>query len=194
MAEPYTPFSSDLTRARFLRRSFDVLVALQVFNVVPAESVMEQFRIARAILNPGGVLVLLKVRLLNLSYPAGSSETHLFFNLLQAAVDQAWPGLLHGEPLIETTFLDADVDALMGWNPMLCEQAALGALTIPDDMENQDKVLLQKLLEQARRQVFNPDALHFLWLGLKAQGIGFTLVEGEHHADSGFYYQVLRRE
>jgi len=194
ITNPYTPLSSDLTRARFLRRSFDVLVALQVFNVVPAESVMEQFRIARAILSPGGILLLLKVRLLNLSYPTGSSETHLFFNLLHAAVNKAWPGLLDKKPVIETTFLDADVDALMGWNHVLCEQAAKGALSVPEDMEGQDRVLLQQLLEQARRQIFNPDALHFHWLGLKAQGIGFTRVTGDHEPDSGFYYHIFRRE
>lgn len=191
--DPFTPLPSDLTRAKFLRRSFDALLALQVFNVVPAENVMEQFRIARGILNPGGILALFKVRLLNISYPIGTSETHLFFNLLQQAVDRAWPDLIAGQPLIETTFLDADVDALMGWSAKLCQEAAKG-LAIPKDTEGQDRELLEKLLDQAKRQIFNPDALHFAWLALKAQGIGFSPVASEHHPDLGFYYQILRRE
>jgi CRP-like cAMP-binding protein len=191
--DPFTPLPSDLSRAKFLHRSFDALVALQVFNVVPAEHVMEQFRIARGIINPGGILCLFKVRLLNISYPTGTSETHLFFHLLQRIVERAWPGILEGRPLIETTFLDADLDALMGWNETLCRKAGAG-LAIPPEVEGQERGLLGVLLDQARRQVFNPDALHFYWLALKAQGIGFTPLVSEHQPDLGFYYQIMRRE
>ena len=194
IVDPYTPIPSDLGRARYLRQTFDMLLALQVFNMIPAESVMEQFRIARGLIEPGGHLIVFKVRLVNVSYAIGSSETHLFFELLESLVDRAWPGIRGKEPVIHTTFLDADMDALMGWNHAICRRAAADELEIPDSLETHNRELLAMLLDQAKHTIFSPDALHFNWLVSKASGIGFSLESSDQFPDLGFYYQVYVRE
>lgn len=194
VADPFTPLPSDLSRAKFLRRGFDGLVALQVFNTVPAERVMEQFRIARGLIHPGGILMLVKARVVNVNYAVGSSETHLFFELLRDLVDEAWPGLRGEEQLIQTVFLDADFDALMSWNQALIDQAGRKQLEIPPNMEGVSRTMLELLLEQARRAIFNPDAIHFAWLSEKARGMGFTLTDSEHDPDLGYYFQLYTRE
>ncbi|MCH8068154.1 MAG: hypothetical protein IID16_02605, partial [Candidatus Marinimicrobia bacterium] len=44
--DPFPPIKSDLSRGKFLNRKFDILIALQVFNVIPADQIAEQFLIA----------------------------------------------------------------------------------------------------------------------------------------------------
>ena len=193
VTDPFTPRPSDLSKAKFSDETFDTMVALQVFNVVHADQVVEQFKIAHRLIKPGGYLFLLKVRLVNIKYAAGSSETQLFFELLETLADQNWPGARGDSPIIETTFMDADLDPLMGWNKALCVKAAADELQASDEMSQEDRELLERFLVQAKAQVFNPDTLHFHWLSAKALQAGFTVEEHAHQADLGFYYQMLYR-
>ena len=193
VTDPFTPRPSDLSRAKFSNETFDAIVALQVFNVVPADQVVEQFKIAHRLIKPGGYLFLLKVRLLNIKYRAGSSETQLFFELLESLADQVWPGAREGLPIIETIFIDADLDPLMGWNMALCAKAGASKLKAPDELSQENRELLERFLVQAKAQTFNPDTLHFHWLSAKALEAGFTVEENAHQADLGFYYQMLYR-
>lgn len=190
---PFSPLSSDLSRARFQQHTFDILVALQVFNIVPQKTLGEQFEIARRLVRPGGYLFLVKSRLVNVSYAPGSSETELFFHHLEAIVDRYWPGVRGDGPLIETTFVDADMDPLMNWNTALCARAERGELPAHPDMSLEERELIEHLLHQASQNLFNPDELYFRWLAVKALLSGFTLEAAHHRPDVGFYYQVLYR-
>jgi CRP-like cAMP-binding protein len=190
ITEPFTPRPSDLSRARYLRERFHHIVALQVFNVSPPDRIEEQFKMAKKLLLPGGLLLIVKLNLLNLHYSAGSADTRLLYQDLEDLLDRAWPGMHDWRPLIQVTFLDADLDPLMEWNPEFCRAAA--TLTVPKGLSLAEQGMLKILLEQARRNLFSPDEVHFYWLSWIASSHGFELDAMEQEPEISFFYQLLR--
>jgi CRP-like cAMP-binding protein len=114
ITHPFTPQSSDLSRARYLRERFNHIVALQVFNVLPPDRIEEQFKLARKLLLPDGELLIVRLNLLSLRYTSGNADTRLLYQDLEDLLERAWPGRDEWRPLINVSFLDADVDPLMG--------------------------------------------------------------------------------
>lgn len=190
IAQPYTPQSSDLSRARYLRERFHHIVALQVFNVIPPDRIEEQFRLARKLLLPRGHLLIVKLNLLSLHYSSDTADTRLLYRDLEDLLERAWPGMSEWRPLIQVSFLDADVDPLMEWNPVFCGSAP--SLELPEWLSRSEQAMLEVVLEQARNHVFNPDEVHFHWLRWTADEYGFEMVASGQEPDISFFFQLLR--
>lgn len=190
ITEPFVPQPSDLSRARYLRERFHHIVALQVFNVSPPDRIEEQFEMARKLLLPGGLLLIVKLNLLNLRYSSGTADTRLLYQDLEDLLERAWPGMSEWRPLIHITFLDADFDPLMEWNPAFCRAAR--SLSVPRALTPAEQGMLKTVLDQARRNLFNPDEVHFSWLSWVASGQGFAMEGMEQEPEISFFYQLLR--
>jgi CRP-like cAMP-binding protein len=190
---PVNPYPSDLKRARYLKERFKAIVALQVFNHVPPDEVGEQFDLAASILEEGGLLLVVRLRVVNISYESGLTETQLLFHDLETLVNQVWPSTIEQQKLVQVTFMDADFDPMMEWNSDFCDRVIGGGLALPDDMKGVERPLLEVLLEQASQRVFDPDGLHFHWLVWQASHHGFTLLSAHQSSEVGFYYQLYRR-
>jgi len=190
IAHPFVPQPSDLTRARYLRDRFQHIVALQVFNVSPPDRIEEQFKLAHRLLVPGGRLLIIKLNLLSMSYKTGSADTRLLYQDLEDLLERAWPGMLDWRPLIQVSFIDAALDPMMEWNPAF--RRAAETLSIPDGLSTVEHGMLELVLQQARRNVFNPDEVHFHWLAWVASGQGFSMESMDQEAEISFFYQLLR--
>jgi CRP-like cAMP-binding protein len=190
ITEPFVPQNSDLSRARYLRERFHHIIALQVFNVSPPDRIEEQFKMARKLLLPDGLLLIVKLNLLNLHYSTGTGDTRLLYQDLEDLMERAWPGMVDWRPLIQVTFLDADLDPLMEWNPVFCKAAK--NLTIPRGLSQAERGMLKVVLDQARLNLFSPDEVHFYWLSWIANGQGFEMEAMEQEPEISFFYQLLR--
>ncbi len=190
ITQPFVPQISDLTRARYLRERFHHIVALQVFNVSPPDRIEEQFKLAHRLLMPGGDLLIIKLNLLNLNYSTDTADTRLLYQDLEDLLERAWPGRLEWRPLIQVSFIDADLDPAMEWNPAFCQAAQ--ELEIPEGLSAAEHAMLELVLPQARRNVFNPDEVHLHWLAWIASGQGFSMVSMEQEPDISFFYQLLQ--
>lgn len=190
ITHPFTPQSSDLSRARYLRERFDHIVALQVFNVLPPDRIAEQFKLAHKLLEPDGHLLIVKLNLLSLRYGAGSADTQLLYQDLEDLLERAWPGRDEWRPLIDVSFLDADVDPLMEWNEAFCKAAP--GLDIPAPFSPSEQSMLKIVLGQAGKRIFEPDEVHFHWLLWIAGEHGFEAVSSEQEPEVSFFYQLLR--
>lgn len=190
---PVYPYPSDFSRARYLRERFNAIVALQVFNHVHPDHISEQFQIAARLLEEQGLLLVVRLRVVTVSYGASMTDTDLLFKDLERLVEETWPGVLEGEPLVKVGFMDADLDPLMEWNPTLCDKVNAGEIKLPSYMAGVEKPLLTVLMEQARMRVFDPDEVHFHWLVWQGSHHGFTLESSDNQPDVSFFYQLYRR-
>jgi SAM-dependent methyltransferase len=189
---PLEPQPSDFRRARRLKERFDIIIALQVFNVVSRSGVNDQLEVADRLLQPGGFLFSVKSQLLDVRYPAKNSGEMLFDDL-EVLAKKVWPGSMKANHLIETTFLDADLDPEMEWNQAVCEKAAAGKLEIPASVDEEEKFMLSLLLGQAGQRVFDPEKLHVEWLEWKAKQKGFALRKTAANPENSFFYQLLQK-
>ncbi len=193
ITDPHSPRASDLLRARFLRERFEHIVAFQVFNVLTPERVEEQLQLAHTLLNTGGHLLIIKLPLLQLHAVAPPQDARLIYNDLELLLERTWPGLLQGRPLIDVSFMDADLDAMMEWNAGVCE-AAQGSLRVPPGLALHETAMLEAVLAQARRRLFNPDEVHANWLRWLAAAKGFAFVATEQLPDVSYFHLLLRRD
>jgi len=193
IADPHVPHPSDFSRARWVPEKFQVVLALQVFNMVAPAAVDQQFRAAHDLLLPGGMLMVVKMRLFNISYDGAQFDPHRFYETLEGLVDRHWPQARQGRPLIQMSFSDADLDPLMTWNEAVCAAVAAGEIALPDGLDGEGRVLLENLLGQCRVQVFDPDDLHYRWLMWKAETHGFKPWRAQHHSDIGYFYQIYEK-
>lgn len=192
IADPLVAQPSDFTRAQDLDEKFDAIIALQVFNIVSRHAVEGQFDIARGLLNKGGFLLAAKSQLLDITHDFGASG-NLIFNALEELVESTWPGAIGAKNLIETSFLDADLDPIMEWNKAFCGAVTAGELSVPQGTNEEDRVMLELLLEQAARQIFDPEDLHYRWLEWKAHERGFKVLRCEKHEESAFFFHLLQK-
>jgi Cyclic nucleotide-binding domain/Methyltransferase domain len=190
---PFTSFPSDFSRATYLRERFDALVALQVFEHVRPDEIGTQFERAVRLLNPDGLMLVIRLRVVDVLHASGKQDTSLFFKGLDGVVKRVWPQLLRDEPLIQVAFVDADVDPMMEWNPHFCDAVIQQGLTPPPEEQGVERLLLDVLLEQARHRRFNPEAVNFHWLAWHAAHYGLSLEQSHQDPEVGFYYQLYRR-
>lgn len=192
IANPGIARPSDFSRGGILKRTFDAIVAVQVFNVASRSVVDEQFKSAHRMLRKGGVLFAVKTQLLDITHDTGASG-NLIFNSLEELVEKHWPGATGSKNLIETAFVDADLDPIMEWNHTFCGKAQAGALNIPSNADAEETVLLELLLQQAKAKLFDPEELHYRWLEWKAGTRGFQLMRSEKNPENAFFYLLLRK-
>ena len=191
--KPRVPQASDFSRAKELKEKFDFVVALQVFNILAPEKVSEQLDVVRELLVPGGLLLAVKIQLVEVRYEFGNPSTSLIFADLENMIREIWPGAGKDLKLITTTFVDAALAPAMEWNPEICERVRAGEITIPKGIEEEKRLVLEQFLEQARRQIFLPDDLQLEWLIWKAAQKGFSLEKSDKNFETGFAYQAFRR-
>ena len=190
--QPRVPQASDFSRAKSLKETFDFVVALQVFNLLDPEQVPEQLEVVKSLLVPGGLLLAVKIQLVEVHYEFGSASTSLIFADLENMIREIWPAAGKDLKLVNTTFVDAALTPAMEWNPQICERVRAGEITIPEGIDEEKRHVLEQFLEQARRQIFLPDDLHLEWLAWKASQEGFTLEKSDKNYETGFAYQAFR--
>jgi CRP-like cAMP-binding protein len=194
IANPKVPRPSTFNRAQYLHDRFDAIVALQVLNMVPAPEVDGQLAAVRGLLNPGGLLMVIRMRLFNIQYDAKRFDPLQFYVNLEGLVDRVWPAARGGRHLIEMTFLDADLAPLMTWNQGFAEKAERGELALTDSLGEGARVLLEHLVKQASQRLFDPDEIHYRWLAWKATTFGLTLKRADYFPDISFFYQIYESD
>jgi hypothetical protein len=130
IANPGVALPSNFLRAEGIKQKFGAVVALQVFNVASRGAVEGQFRCAHSLLEKGGLLFAVKSQIVDITHDTGSSG-NLIFNSLEELVQKHWPRAGGSKSIIETTFVDADLDPIMVWNKLFCKKVAAGELKIP---------------------------------------------------------------
>jgi CRP-like cAMP-binding protein len=191
---PLQSYPSDFSRAAYLRDRFDAIVALQIFEYVRPDKIGEQFERAVRLLNDDGLLLVIRLRIVDVAHAGGKQDTSLFFKGLESVVRRVWPGTIDGEPLIQISFVDADIDPMMEWNPGFCDAVIDRKLTPPPEETGVERILLDVLLEQARRRQFNPEEINFHWLVWHASHYELSLEDSHQNPEVGFFYQLYRRE
>lgn len=192
ITNPFQAQPSDLSRAAYLQEKFNHIVALQVFNIVAPSRIAEQLELAKKLLVPGGRLLVVKLRAINIHYPTGTADTRLLYQDLEDLMERVWPNVTGGGPLIQVTFIDADLDPLMEWNPMFCERVVSGDITIPSGLQTAERAMLSVILKQARGGLFNPDEVHFHWLAWNAAKHGFRLEHSEQLPEIAYFHLLLQ--
>lgn len=186
---PLQPYPSDFSRAAYLKERFQAIVALEVFTQVAPHAVGEQFRLAAQLMVPNGLLLILRLKLLDTSGRA-RQDAELISNEMEALVERSWPGVLAKEPLVSVSFTDADLDPLMEWNVGLRRSAVAGALEVSENLNELERTMLEVLLRQARQHMFNPEELQFQWIAKHALQHGFRLESEMQNPEVGFFYQL----
>jgi SAM-dependent methyltransferase len=192
ITNPFVPQPSDLSRASYLREQFQHIVALQVFNIVPPNRIAEQFELAKRLLVPDGRLLIVKLRVLNIHYTTVTSDTRLLYQDLEELMERVWPNVMGGGPLIQVTFIDADLDPLMEWNPLFCERVISGDVKVPRGLSSAERAMLSVMVKQAHGRLFNPDEVHFHWLAWNAAKHGFRLEHSEQKPELGYFHLLLQ--
>lgn len=193
IVNPIEPFPSDLSRAKFLREKFQAITALQIFDHLTPSEVGEQFELAVRLLENTGLLLVLKVKIVDISHPGGMTDSTLLFRDLKGLVEGKWPGVLEkSEELVKVTFVDADFDPSMEWNPKFCDLVEEKKLNPPEDKDTVENILLLVLMEQARRRIFNPEEIQFHWLAWHADHHGFIMESSLQRPEVGFFFQLYR--
>lgn len=187
---PTLSYPSDFSRSKYLREKFEAITALQIFEHLPPKKYGEQFEEAKRLLNPDGHLLVIRLRVVDVVPASGPVDTSLIFDELSLLVNKTWPGVLQGEDLVKVSFVDADIDPMMEWNPILSKLAAKEDLNPAPDPESFDGALLGILMEQAARGAFNPEEILFHLLIWNAAREGFQLVDSKQSPEIGFYYQL----
>lgn len=191
--DPLSSYPSDFSRANYLRERFDAIVALQVFEHLKPSQIGLQFDRAARLLKPGGVLLVIRLRVVDVMHVTGTQDTSLFFEGLEGVVNRVWPGLLAGGPLIQVAFTDADVDPMMEWSEAFCDAVAEQGLQPPPEERGVERLLLDVLLRQARVREFNPEEINFHWLAWHASHYRLELEDSSQNPEVSFYYQLYRR-
>ena len=189
---PTLSYPSDFSRTKHLREKFEAITALQIFEHLPPRKYSAQFEDARRLLKPDGHLLVIRLRVVDVVPASGAVDTSLIFDELSLLVNKTWPGILEAEDLVKISFVDADIDPMMEWNPKLSDLAAKGELSPSPGPDTFDGALLKILLEQAERSVFNPEEILFHLLVWNASKEGFQLVESQQSPEIGFYYQLYQ--
>lgn len=192
IANPRAALPSDFLRASGIKQKFGAVVALQVFNVASRGAVEGQFRSAHSLLKKGGLLFAVKSQIVDIMHDTGASG-NLIFNSLEELVEKHWPGAVGSNSLIDTTFVDADLDPIMEWNKSFCKKVAAGELKIPAKADKEEKVLLKLLMDQAKLSLFDPEELHYRWLEWKAGECGFKLLRSQKKPENAFFYHLLQK-
>ena len=192
IASPFVARASDLTRAIYLRERFHHILALQVFNTVPPVRIGEQFDIARRLLLRDGRLLILKLRVLSLQYPTGSADSSLLYQDLEKLVERVWPFVAGIGPLVQVTFLDADLDPTMEWNSEFCARVTEGKMELPKGLDSAERAMLSIIVRQARQRLFNPDEVQFHWLAWNAAKHGFRLEHSQQVPEMGYFHLLLQ--
>lgn len=190
---PLQSYPSDFSRAKYLRETFDTIVTLQMFEHLKPDEIGRQFQQIKGHLNPDGMLLVVRLRLVDVMHVSGQQDTSLFFTGLETLVQGLWPGVIEDEPLVQVVFVDADIDPMMEWNPRFCDAAVAGRLELPESEQGAERILLGVLLAQARRRQFNPEEINFHWLVWNAAREGLALEDSVQNPEIGFYYQLFRR-
>jgi hypothetical protein len=189
---PLQSFPSDLTRAKFLREKFTAIVALQTFEHLGPNEVSWQFEQASRLLEEGGVLLAIRLRLVDIIRSGEKGTSYLVFNDLESLVEEYCPGALSSGHLVQVTFVDADIDPMMEWNSAFCDRVIDKGLEVPTGARGVEKTLLQVLLDQARLREFNPEEIQFHWLAWHASHFGFELEDSSQNPEVGFFFQLYR--
>ncbi|MEE8434088.1 MAG: cyclic nucleotide-binding domain-containing protein, partial [bacterium] len=189
---PTLSYPSDFSRTKYLREKFEAITALQIFEHLPPGKFGAQFEAARRLLKPDGHLLVIRLRVVDVVPASGAVDTSLIFDELSLLVKKNWPGILQEEDLVKVSFVDADIDPMMEWNPKLSDLAAKGELTPAPDPETFDGALMKILMEQASRRAFNPEEILFHLLIWNASKEGFQLVDSKQSPEIGFYYQLYQ--
>ncbi|MDH5753539.1 MAG: cyclic nucleotide-binding domain-containing protein, partial [Deltaproteobacteria bacterium] len=122
---PMQAYPSDLSRTRYLTQKFNCITALQVFEYMPMEQVDRFFRRAHRLMDKGGLLLVIQLKVVPMAdEKAQKPGAKYLFHELEELVLRAWPDLTDKGPLVSVTFIDADFDPMMEWNPALAEKAA----------------------------------------------------------------------
>ncbi|HUJ76318.1 MAG TPA: cyclic nucleotide-binding domain-containing protein, partial [bacterium] len=190
IVNPFQPQPSDFSRTRFLRRQFQHIVALQVFNGLQSEWTREQLRMAQRLLAPGGHLLIIKLPLLQLQQATRRPGHDALFSAVEQAIKRAWPWVLGEHPAVQVGFVDADLDPSMEWHPALV-LAARGDLEIPAHLPAEEQAMLEVVLRQAREQLLDADEVHMRWLAGLAGGLGFAVTMQRQNPDHSFFTQIL---
>ena len=191
---PLVPKFSDLGRAEKLHEKFQCILALQVFNNLKIIDLEPQLRLAYRLLNKKGLLILIKASLVEVRHPSDAGDALLIFEEMEQLVEKVWPGCIVGHTLVETNFDDADLEPIMTWNQDFSDLVRSKGLTVPEEIGQEEKVLLDELLKQVRKGTFDPDQIHFEWLALKAREAGFILETVEENPDNKFHFHIYRRK
>ena len=189
---PTLSYPSDFSRTKYLRKKFEAITALQIFEHLPPSKFGMQFEEARRLLKPDGHLLVIRLRVVDVVPASGAVDTSLIFDALSLLVEKTWPGILEEEDLVKISFVDADIDPMMEWNPILSGLAAEGKLNPAPDPETFDGALLKTLIEQAEQRIFNPEEILFHLLIWNASKEGFQLVDSKQSPEIGFYYQLYQ--
>jgi len=190
---PLVAKPSDLEKAFNLKESFQCIISLQVFNNLQTSQLTPQLELCHRLLKPGGYLVMIKASLLDVHYGQGTGDAYLIFGELERLLERTWPDKVSGHTVVETTFDDADLEPIMLWGPEFSKMAKDGQLPIPENVIPEERVVLEELLSQAKRGIFDPDALHFEWLALRANLAGFHLVANRENPENKFYFHIYQR-
>jgi len=190
---PMQAFPSDLSRAQYLRERFQVISALQIFEHQTPEKTGEQFELAAKLLEKEGLLLVMRLRVVDVALGEGKTESTLLFNELTNLVEKKWPGALGGEDLVKVTFEDADFDPSMEWSQRFCDLVTEKKFQLSKGDNSVESTLLEALLEQARLRVFDPDEIHFHWLHWHAANNDFVMESSLQKPELGFFYQLYRR-
>jgi len=191
---PVHAYPSDLSRTTYLKDHFGALIALQVVDYLSQEQMTLFLERAFQLLEPGGHLMMIHLKLVNLANEIlNKPDTELVFGFLEALAFRVWPGLRTHGPLITVTFIDADFDPMMEWNPRFIERANQNVLRIPANVTGVERAMLELLLEQARTTAFNPDVFLYNWLNWNAKEAGFHLEKSHEEPEFGYFYQIFQR-
>ena len=191
---PMQAYPSDLLRGKYIRDRFQAMVTLNMFEQLPPGEVEENLKLASEIVEVGGHLLVIHLKLVDIPMSQTRHDSHLIFKELEDLVNQLYPGILDGQPLVQVSFQDADIDAMMEWNQRFCQAVAKGGLKAPDQPAlGVHDTLMKILMDQARRRIFNPDEIQFNWLLWHVTRFPFDLEVQGQNAELGFFYQLFRR-
>ena len=191
---PMQAYTSDFSRTKFLGEKFKALLALQVFQLVDQEQVSVQFERAARLVDPGGYLLVIQLRVVEIKPKKSRTDIRILFEEMENLVGRIWPGILEGGPLVRVTFVDADFDPMMEWNPHFMKVCKEGTLEMPGDLTEGERSILDVLVDQVGKAVFHPDEFYYNWLGLQGVKHGFILKQADQVLDDGFYYQLFERK
>ena len=190
---PNFSYPSDFSRTKYLREKFQAITALQIFEHLPPDQISSQFEEASRLLAANGKLLVIRLRVVDVVPASGRVDTTLIFDDLSRLVEKNWPGQMSNPDLVKITFVDADIDPMMEWNPEFCELATGDKLPPLPSGDTIDGALLGILIDQATRGVFEPEELQFHLLVWHASRHGFHLESFQKRPEVGFYYQLFRK-
>jgi len=192
IVNPLNPFPSDFSRTKYLSERFDVICALEVFDRLPPEEIDKNLELAKRLLVPGGLLLIIRMKLVDIPVGLKRHDTTLIFQELEDLINERFPGALGGENLVKVTFQDADMDPVMEWNPGFCQGVHDGKVKLEAGDGRVEDLLLQVLLAQAGKGIFNPEEIQFNWLSWHVMTHGLELEDDGKEPEFGYFFQLYR--